>query len=48
MNDLRKAISGDILKSTVEKSQTNVASATTNHLREAIWSNIWKRTLEKS
>ena len=35
-NDFRKAISGDILKSTVEKSQTNVASATMNHLREAI------------
>ena len=48
MDDLRKAISGDILKATVEKSQTNVASATMNHLRKAIWGDIWKRTLEKS
>ena len=39
-NDYWKAISGDILKSTVEKSQTNVASATMNHLRGAIKSNI--------
>ena len=48
MDDLRKAISGDILKATVEKSQTNVASATMNHLRKAISRDIWKRTLEKS
>jgi len=48
MDDLRKAISGDIWKATVEKSQTNVASATMNHLRKAIWGDIWKRTLEKS
>ena len=48
MDDLRKAISGDILKATVEKSQTNVASATMNHLRKAIWGDIWKRTLEKN
>ena len=45
MDDLRKAISGDILKATVEKSQTNVASATMNHLRKIIWGDIWKRTL---
>ena len=48
MDDLQKAISGDILKATVEKSQTNVASATMNHFRKAIWGDIWKRTLEKS
>ena len=48
MNDLRKAISGDILKATVEKSQTNVVSVTMKHLRKAIWGDIWKRTLEKS
>ena len=48
MNDHRKAISGDILKATVEKSQTNVASVTMNHLRKAIWGDIWKRTVEKS
>ena len=48
MDDLRKAISGDILKATVEKSQTNEVSVAMKHLRKAIWGDIWKRTLEKS
>ena len=32
----------------MEKNQTNAANVTMNYLGQAIWGDIWKRTLEKS
>ena len=43
---LIQALRVNILKSTVEKNETNVTNALLNLFRQAIWGRIWKHTVE--
>ena len=43
---LIQALRVNILKSTVEKNETNVTNALLNLYRQAIWGRVWKHTVE--